>query len=248
MEAGRVTEDCQPSEYTSEMKKRTAKIFLFIIIGLFSTVQTSFASDIDKTYWGIRGNFDINMPGDYKTSIADFDYKVGAGFSLGAVYNIKLVSKFYIEPGVELFYDNYKMDPITYNLGQGEIGYIENPKIDKFGLRIPINLGYQFDIDNNIALSIFTGPEFSIGLSAKAKSVAFESTGLNTNLYNDNNVLGADGAWHRFAASWNIGAQITLNRHYVIGINGNIGITDLVESSEVSFKENSLRLRLGYNF
>lgn len=231
------------------MKVRNLVAILAIIsIAFSSAAQSVFNSGDNTPYWGLRGSLNVNIPGEYKTPIGKFDYKTGAGFSIGAIYNIPVVANLYFEPGLSFYYDSFKMDELTFGTDEGEIINTESPKVVQTGFRVPLNIGYRFDLFENGSISIFTGPEFGIGISANVKSNALESEGIKTNLYNDNNAMGADGAWHRFSASWNIGAQLAVGEHFVFGLVGNIGVSDLVESDKVSFRENAIRITFGYDF
>ena len=73
-------------------------------------------------------------------------------------------------------------------------------------------------------------------------------SGIDTNLYTDGYALDSNGSWHRFSAAWNIGASLTFSQRYTFGLTGSIGMTDLVESDKVSFKENAMRISFAYNF
>ncbi len=231
------------------MKIRIASVLILLATALGAWSQNIFSSDDNHAFWGARMDIDVNIPGDYQTPIANFPYKSGAGIGIGAIYNLPIIANLYFEPGATFYYDTYRTDMITNSAdGYGDIITTENPTVKKCGFRIPASIGYRFDIWENASLSLFTGPEFNIGLSAKVSSKILDENGIKTNLYENNNVLGSDGAWHRFSASWNIGAQLLFSKHYVVGICGSIGMTDLPENDKITFHENALRISLGYNF
>lgn len=207
-----------------------------------------FAGESNRAFWGVQGTFDINIPGDYKTPVGNFNYQTGCGLSVGGFYNMPLVANLYFEPGVHFYYDTYKMDELTYGSEDGIPVDVENPKIEKTGFRFPLHIGYRFDIWENCSLNLYTGPEIGIGTSAKVKSKYLNDSGIDTNLYSDGYALDSNGSWHRFSAAWNIGASLTFSQRYTFGLTGSIGMTDLVESDKVSFKENALRISFAYNF
>ncbi len=223
---------------------------------LFLTIMTPFVSSYaaspiltnpnNRHYWGARFDIDLNIPSPYRTPIGDFDYANGGGIGFGVIYNQPIIANLYFEPGVSFYYDTYKADELS---NADASGYIttERPKVTKTGFRIPINVGYHFDIWKNASLSFFTGPEFNIGLYAKVKSDILNDADIDTNLYNDSHVLGGEGSWHRFTASWLIGVSVAVNR-IDFKLTGVIGMSDLVESDKISFHENALRFSVGYNF
>ena len=100
--------------------------------------------------------------------------------------------------------------------------------------------GYHFDFTEDIRVSVFTGPELEIGLWAKEyiNGRNFEVSG---------SLYGEDAAMNRVNLLWGIGAGVSY-RHFYFGIKGSIGMLNMLNDSDVTFRENRATLSIGYNF
>ena len=213
------------------------RIVFSLLIGLLALTAPA------QSYWGVRVGYDANLPGDFKAGDNSYEmFKNGSGFFAGAVYNHPIVAGLYIEPGAGLFYDSYKYSDLTIS-GQDGMEDIFNPKVKKFGLRIPVRLGYYFDIFPSAGgVSVYTGPQFDIGLSGKLGISSQESQeyDIERNIYND------FYGFRRVGMSWTVGANIYVG-NWVVDISGAFGLTDM-QKGAVSFHENRVSIGLGYNF
>lgn len=196
-----------------------------------------------QSYWGIRAGWDDNLPGNYKAGDYSYEmFKNGSGLYVGAIYNHPIVAGLYIEPGVSLFYDTYKYSDLTISDADGN-NAIFNPKVKKFGVRVPVRLGYYFDIfPSGGGVSVFTGPQFDFGLSGKLGITDQESRDydIERNLFSD--LYG----FRRIGMSWTIGANVYVG-DWVVEISGAFGMTDMMKGA-VAFRENRISVGLGYNF
>lgn len=197
-----------------------------------------------QSYWGIRAGWDGTFPGNWKAGDNSIKmYKAGSGLYAGAIYNYPVVGGLYIEPGAGIYYNTYRYYNFTIVNNGFDGKQIEDPGIKKFGFRIPVRLGYFFDIfPNGGGVSIYTGPQFDLGVSAKVDisdedSKEFE---FERNLYSDFHGL------RRFNLSWTVGANMYIG-DWVIEVTGAFGLTDLNKSA-ISNRENHLMVGLGYNF
>lgn len=60
-------------------------------------------------------------------------------------------------------------------------------------------------------------------------------------------VYGDDGGMNRVNLLWGIGAGITY-QHFYFGVNGGIGMLNMMDVPDVKFHENRVTFSLGYNF
>ena len=171
---------------------------VFMLIS--ASVKGAFASDVvfnnpdNAGHWGVRASLDVSNPGDWKSSIIKinmFESRLGA--SAGAYYHLPLVANLYFEPGASLFYDTYKMD-----FAIDESNNIPSGHIDKFGIRVPLDFGFHFDIWENASLFIKTGPQLMYGFTEKMHIPIEEEF--------DNDMYGEDGMLNRFDLLWDIAA------------------------------------------
>ncbi len=219
----------------------------FIVCAIAAYSQNSIFKNPDNhAYWGAKLDLDFNIPGAYKTPVGNFDFSSGVGVGIGAYYNMPIVANLYFEPGLTFYFDTFKTGELTVSTDENNI-VTTRPRVEKVGFRVPLLVGYRFDVLKGVSVSAFTGPELGIGLSAKLKDDTLEKDGMEMNLYSGDNVLYSDGAWHRFGMNWQVGASVTVDR-FTIGLTGSIGLTDVVESDKITFRENAVRLSAAYNF
>lgn len=89
--------------------RRNIAISAILVFFMSAFAQNPVFNNPDnRPYWGIRGSFDISIPGDMETN----GYKVkmfgqGYGGSVGAVYHLPVFANFFFEPGMSLYYDTY---------------------------------------------------------------------------------------------------------------------------------------------
>ena len=227
-------------------KNKTMKKLLISTVLFFSTLLTGFAqtnifnNPSNKAYFGIRVGGDITCPGKISAeSIGISVYKNGGGVDFGGIYNIPVVANFYIEPGLKFFYDSYSMKKDFVDAIGDDI-IINSVSIKKFGMRIPVMAGYHFDFTKDFKVSVFTGPELEIGFSAK-EYIKGHNIEMSESIYGD------DGGMNRVNLLWGIGAGISY-QHFFFGVNGGIGMLNMISDSDAKFHENRVTFSIGYNF
>lgn len=223
------------------MKKYILVLSAVLLACISISAQSSIVNNPDnKAYFGLRIGGDITCPGKVTSENVGIDiFKNGGGIEFGGIYNIPVVANFYIEPGLKLFYDKYSMKKEFVELLQDDIIF-DGVSIKKFGMRIPVMAGYHFDFTDDIKVSLFTGPELEIGLSAKEYVTGhnYETSG---------SVYGEDGGMRRVNLLWGIGAGISY-QHFYFGVNGGIGMLNMYTESDAKFHENRVTFSVGYNF
>lgn len=221
------------------------KFILALSVALLSCISISAQSNIfnnpdNKAYFGLRIGGDITCPSKIKSgNVGVRFFKNGGGIEFGGIYNIPVVANFYIEPGFKLFYNMYSIKKDFVELLQDDIIF-NTMSIRKFGMRIPLAIGYHFDFTDDVKVSFFTGPELEIGFSAKE---------YHTGRYFEisESVYGEDGTLQRVNLLWGIGAGISY-RHFYFGLNGGIGMLKMNTEPDVMFHENRVTFSAGYNF
>lgn len=214
--------------------KRSLFSLLLVIIAVCASAQS---------YWGIRAGWEGYFPGDWKLGGENVKmFHSGSGFNAGVIYNHPIVGGLYVEPGLGISYNTYRWD-ITILQGFESDQVIENPRVRRFGFRVPVRLGYYFDIfPSGGGVSIFTGPQFDLGVSANLNldNDECEVMDIDKNLYND------FWGYRRCGLSWTVGADIYVGS-WVVDICGSFGLTDMYKGLP-KFHEYRLTLGLGYNF
>lgn len=221
---------------------------LSVMLPLIAATAVSFATRADITT-GVRVWLDIDCPGNEKADpeIPILPSRLGAGVSAGPVWNIMLAPGFYIEPGINLYYDTYRLHTRQYQIddevyvGASAIGN----KVARFGIRIPVNAGWQFDISSRLAMQLSTGPEFEVGLVG-TRRVTLHSDYDNL-LLEKENIYDSDSTWQRFDIKWHIGMAMIIDTRWWIGIDSGFGLLNMRRSPFTQY-DRLVRLGLGYNF
>lgn len=192
-----------------------------------------------RPMFGIKVGFDVNIPGRWHNSVESIDmYRHGYGFNAGGVCNLFLGRGFYLEPGVSLYCDRYSFKGLIAipdgNSGEGE----KDPAIEKIGLRVPVMAGYSF-FACGCPLSVYTGPELNWSFAGgyKMKNEA-EWGDLPESLYRTQ---------RRVDCAWRVGLGAPVGPVFV-SIDAAIGLTDLMKSSDLTFRENRVTVGATYYF
>lgn len=209
----------------------------FLMAGVFTSGAQDYLFDNpdNKDYFGVRIGVDItSTPGPGSDT-----YSNGAGFSVGAVYNIPVYKNLYVEPGLSLFYDTFSDNILAAADGSLEMPLQIGRSFRNFGFRIPIVAGYHFDFTDQVTIAPFTGPQFNLSLYAHDhydKPFSMESRSL----------FGENGFKH-FDVQWTIGASVTYDR-FVFTAAGAFGITRVYSMSTDRIRRNTCTISVGYNF
>lgn len=214
------------------MKKKFLYAMVVLLMGALDCVA---AEGDNGVMWGLKVSIYRELPGKWHTDgDAVTMYSPGVGFSAGVVSNIWLGSNFYFEPGLALTYSQYRYkDLIIMDDGMKQT---ENPKISKWGIQMPLVVGYECDFSDRFAMDFFTGPQVRYGLSGKVDAGIIDDDDL-TNLWNGQ---------RRFDLSWKIGMGVPVN-DFVISLEADLGITNLLKN-DFTFRENRLGLGISYYF
>ena len=221
------------------MKKSLITTAVAMLSFMAASAQDTFEATPDS-YFGIRVGGDIVCPGKLSyDNVSVSTFKVGGGIEFGGIYNASIAQNFYIEPGLKFYYDSYSVKKDMLSAMEGV--YISDVSYRKFGMRIPVMAGFRFDTGMESKLSIFTGPELEIGLSAKEHAKGSNGISVSESVYGD------DGGMNRVNLLWGIGAGITY-QHFYFGLSGGIGLLNMMSDSDASFHESRVTFSVGYNF
>lgn len=166
----------------------------------------------NHAYWGARLGFDITA-----LQSPSGIYGNRGGIEIGAIYHMPLWKNLYFEPGASLFYNSSSINGLPEYTGYD----IQEGTINNWGIRIPLNVGYHFDVTDAIKIAPYTGPQFNINLS-------------NTTHYlyiPEATVIGEDPRLHYNALDmgWNFGVGVTFQSYY-IAVGGTVGLSRYVSN------------------
>lgn len=223
------------------MKKLFLTTIALVAFAISSMAQDRIFNNPDnKAYFGIRVAGELTCPGKLSSDGFGIElFKKGGGVEFGGIYNLPLVANLYLEPGLKLFYNSYSSNDIWEFDDPGSDD--SNFSIRKFGLRVPVMVGYHFDFTDDVKVSVFTGPELELGLSGNQH---WTEDGES----DSESIYGEEGSYNRLDLTWGIGAGATFKKFFV-SVSGNIGMLNMFKDNDgVTFHENRAALTLGYNF
>lgn len=208
-----------------------------LCIGTRAAAQDEADDDDTRPMWGVKASFDINIPGKFHGDAGSVTmFRHGFGGALGAVYNIYLGHNFYLEPGASLFYDTYSYKGVVFGSYEGVPGETD-PAVYKFGVRIPVVVGYSFNVAERFSMSVFTGPELSYALAGDIKIKDRAELDLN-----DLHLFGKNGTQRRADCAWKVGAGFPVDGWFV-SVEGAFGLINLNRSG-MTFRENRCTISL----
>ena len=208
---------------------KRALFYIVFILGTITTSAQIIETGESSFMWGVRAAFDVNLPGKVHGNVIDDRmFRNGTGGTVGAVCNIFLGKKFYLEPAISLFYDTYSYNGLTIT----GINYEESdPTAYKFGIRIPLVVGYSIRLTDLISIAPFTGPEMSYSFAGAMKIHDKDKLELD-----DASIFGKYGNQRRFECGWKIGIAFFTGM-WSFNIDGTIGLTNLMTNG-TKFHEN----------
>lgn len=209
--------------------KKLSILFCILLSSLCAQSQIIEQGDHNPT-WGVRAAFDVNLPGHVRSNVFnDKTFRAGTGVSLGAVCNVYLGHKLYLEPAVSVFYDTYKYNNLIVS---GTDGYQEtDPTLYKVGFRIPVVAGYSFSISDRLSIAPFTGPELSYAFAGNIRLKDKDRLDLDGDL-----LFGKIGSQRRVDCGWKVGLAFFTGM-WSFNIDATIGMTNLMKNG-TTFREN----------
>lgn len=232
------------------MKKLIAVAAAVLLTASSATIsaQNPFNSGDNHTYVGARLSLDVSAPSSQHAFSYRDVFGNSAGMSLGFVVNTPIVWNLYLEPGLSIYYNTISQN--SFENGQmlpgSDISLKRSGSLRLWGARIPIMVGYRFDILNLMSLYAYTGPRFSYTFSGRWNQKLNGGTSQNTNMY-----AGDLGLFNRFDAQWSFGVGASFS-HYYIGVLGNIGMSEVLKGTwqdkKNKMRKNGFEITVGYNF
>lgn len=213
------------------MKRTALALTAAIAMSGITSAQNYLVDNPDNApYFGVRIGVDISS-----TAGQVYDtYNNGAGFTIGAIYNIPVYKNLYFEPGLSLFYNTFGFTVATSDNPDGFLAEVDG-SIRNLGFRIPLNIGYRFDFTDDISVSLFTGPVLNTNLTAKEHFMD-KTTSIMSN------------GFKRFDMQWDFGIAMTYGSHYYVSVSGGIGVTRAYSTPIDHFRRNTCNIAVGYNF
>ncbi|MCM1078364.1 MAG: PorT family protein [Bacteroidales bacterium] len=218
------------------------KLFITLVCAAFaltgsaqraSSSSTSFfsteSSDQAVTF-GIRAGVNFaSMSFSYDGG--NFSPNGNTGFHAGVAVDFPLMKSLYVQSG------------LYYSVKGAKIGESDQEiKLSPAYLELPVLASYRYDFSNAAQLQFNVGPYFAYGVggSAKAGDEKIDFFGGE----DDDDTMGCK----RFDMGLQVGAGVTLWRHYYVGVAYEFGFVDMGRGEDGSVKNKNFMLSVGYQF
>ena len=191
------------------MKMKRISLLLVLLVTLSGVAQAQ------SWNWGLEGGVELSR---FKAAKGLMSQENRVGGFLGGKIKAELPLP-NLAVDASLLYNQNKM---TYIKGGKE----RNKKLHMFV--IPLNLRYDYDLQQNFGIYLATGPQW--------------------NWFIGNSDIGGMGGLRHSFFDWNVGGGFNILRHVQIGFNYNIPLGKMGEVNNVDLEGRSWNFRFGYWF
>ena len=182
---------------------------------------------------GIKGG--VNMSNFYGDELNDNNVKIGFHIGLAADYDFAYNSA--IQTG--LFFTT---KGAKYSSSVGEVS--GDVSVNPMYLQLPVHYAYKIDVSPGTRVVLHAGPYAAFGVGGKSKiSGSLGSVGAET----ESDVFGDDGFLKRFDAGLGLGVGAEFGP-LLLDLGWDMGLVNIVDSSDGDLKNQNAYLSVGYRF
>lgn len=220
------------------MKDMKTKLILATI--LLSLATLSLKAQRPDPVVGARLSMELAFPaGGY-----DY-YKTGAGVTVGPSVKLPLARQFFFEPSLLFSYTGFS----SKYLVKFNDNYLYQGSANLYSLRMPLEVGCDFNLGGMWQVNVATGPWINFNLSARQSlmpnfDAPVREPSTRISLF--------DYGWKRVDAQWGIRLSVTFAQHYFIGIDSGVAFTPFAKfgnrDKKIRIYRNTVAVTLGYNF
>lgn len=244
------------------MKKLTSLVAMLMIVSTSAFAQfansgaskSMSTSSADTNGWqGVTASYNLGTVSFDADGAEDIDLN---GFSIGYLkaFSISQSLPLFVETGLKFSYasgeDKQEFSGYDYDYGYVDVSYKQ--EYTYYDIQVPINLVYQFSVNDKVQVLPFTGIYLKGNIAANVDETLNLDTeygsGSDEESYDlfdkeEAQECGYAKAWNRFNFGWQIGAKVAYN-------NFNAGITYGLDLNEIAKKTkmSNLSISVGYNF
>ena len=192
---------------------RSLALFLPSLLSLSAHTQESIPTN-DKSgigvEWGVTAAFDINIPGDWKSTDTSTEVNLGFGDQARGVVNLCWKQGWRFEAGLTAGYDRL------------EFSYLPEVKerisLDRWSLNIPVTARYMFEATEEMKIGPVVGFNFSYFSPMMFRLIMILKNSVESKI------------WNRFNAAWGFGAGLQFDM-YAVDIIGWFGMVDMIKKN-----------------
>lgn len=184
-----------------------AKNIFAILICIVACAATTYAqnSTPGRNYLGLRAAFEMTT----STKMTEYcGYRPGG--SIGVVYHGNFGRNFFFEGGPEIFFSSISLD--KHDNSSTPISGQVSGHMNDFGLRLPIDFGYQVPVSSKVTLLAYTGPTLCFNIKTEGKFLWLNQSGAAAEKMSKLHNTGLDIAWNfaigaDLCSRWRIAAE-----------------------------------------
>lgn len=188
--------------------------------------------------YGIRGGLNVAS----MSNSGGPDLKSKVGFNLGVAVDIPILESFYVQSGLYYTMKGYKYE-LDMSTSQGQYWASTEVKATMGYLEIPVLASYRYNFDEKNQLQFDFGPYFAYGLHGKAKNETSSNTGYS---HKEDIDVFDEGNGKRFDMGLQVGAGITIEKHYYVGLAYEFGLVSVEKDRKA--KNRNFMVNVGYQF
>ncbi|MDE6027661.1 MAG: PorT family protein [Muribaculaceae bacterium] len=182
-----------------------------------------------RVEWGVAAAFDINIPGDWRSTDTSTEVNLGFGGQAGGVVNLCWKQGWRFEAGLTAGYDRL------------EFSYLPEVKerisLDRWSLNVPVTTRYMFEATEEMRIGPVAGFNFSYFFSDDVSANYDIKDSVESNI------------WNRSNAAWGFGAGLQFDR-YAVDITGWFGMVDMIKKNHFNLSSpcypNVVRISVKY--
>lgn len=202
--------------------------FLMILLLTFPFVirgdETNSMSNRNRISWAIMPQFNLNLPGNWKTFRPNDKTNISYGGGIGGGCRIQFKSNWLVDAGVSICYDKL-------HISESKIS-THALCLERWSVPLSISLGHSFDISDEMDIIPLAGIESSYCFSNKV-SECIDLPDFN---------------WNQLNVSWGIGCGLGFNDNYEIAAVGYFGLPHMIRQSNTGLYDNKVRITFKYFF
>lgn len=224
------------------MKRLFFAILMIVFVGSgINAANPRYNNPENKAYWGIRLGLDGGATGYVKVGNEEKELNDSdMGVAITGIYNVPIVANLYLEPGLSVYYNQYSAVKDYIDDFGPDITDITRKK---FGMRLPVMIGYHFDITKKFKIYLYTGPELEVGFVAKDQIKGYTYRPFTK----WQNVYGDQGSLKRVNVLWGYGLGLSYSKFYC-GFGGSQGLVNMLKNSDLRMRELHIYFQIGLNF
>ena len=205
------------------------KMRFMLVVAMLAMVTVASA----QMNLGVKGG--VNMSNFYGDELDDNNVKIG--FHVGLAADIDFVYNSAIQTGL---YFTTKGSKYSTSFGEVSGDLTVNPMY----LQLPVHYAYKIDVSPGTRVVLHAGPYAAYGVGGKSK---FSASVGDMSGEEESNVFGDDGFLKRFDAGLGLGVGAEFGP-LLLDLGWDMGLVNIVDSSEGDLKNQNAYLSVGYKF